>query len=135
MIFTSLYYHIYDFDNLCSCCDNLEAKKAPGVNGVIKEQYGEDLEDMKLPEIGELVTSSRALELCEHFTLDYLAARIEETPEKFKDWKFDGCSCLPDEVLGLFTGCDWRGRSVRTFLFLGFRPKRIIFCKTRRVIP
>ena len=76
--------------------------------GVTNEQYGEDLEDMKLPEIGELVTPSRVLELCRHFTLDYLVARIEATPDKFKDWNFDGCSCLPDEVLGLFTGCDWR---------------------------
>ena len=73
-----------------------------------KEQDAKEFIYMELPEIGELVTTSRALELCKHFTLDYLVARIDATPEKFKDWKFDGCSCLPDEVLGLFTGCDWR---------------------------
>lgn len=73
-----------------------------------KEQDKMEILLMKLPEIGELVTTSRVLELCRHFTLDYLAARIEATPEKFKDWKFDGFSCLQDEALGLFTGCDWR---------------------------
>ena len=63
---------------------------------------------MKLPEINEIVTTDQALELCRHFGLDYLVARIEANPEQFESWKFDGCSCLPDEVLGLFTGCDWR---------------------------
>ena len=63
---------------------------------------------MKLPEIGEIITTERALDLCRHFNLDYLVARIEADPESFTHWKFDGCSCLPDECLGLFTGCKWR---------------------------
>ena len=63
---------------------------------------------MKLPEIGEIITTERALELCRHFNLDYLVARIEADPEAFTHWEFDGCSCLPDESLGLFTGCEWR---------------------------
>jgi len=63
---------------------------------------------MKLPEINETVTTEWALELCRHFQLDYLVPRIEEDPDRFGSWKFDGCSCLPDEVMGLFTGCDWK---------------------------
>lgn len=63
---------------------------------------------MKYPEIGDTVTTAEALELCRHFNLDYLVRRIEDNPKKYREWKFDGCSGLPDEVMGLFTGCDWR---------------------------
>ncbi|WP_304511881.1 hypothetical protein [Desulfobacula sp.] len=63
---------------------------------------------MTLPEIGDTITTKKALELCRHFSLDYLVDRIESDPEKYKDWKFDGCSGLPDEVMGFFTGCDWK---------------------------
>ena len=45
LVFTSLYHHICDVDNLRACYDNLEAKKATGVDGVTKEEYGENLED------------------------------------------------------------------------------------------
>ena len=63
---------------------------------------------MKLPEIGDNVTTEQALKLCEHFKLDYLVKRIQENPAKYKNWVFDGCSCLRDEKLGFITGCDWR---------------------------
>ena len=63
---------------------------------------------MKLPQIGDTVTTEHALALCRHFNLDYLVERIESKHKTYKEWQFDGCSCLPDEVLGLFTGCDWR---------------------------
>lgn len=63
---------------------------------------------MELPEIGEVITTARALELCEEFDLDYVRQRLTATPEKYLSWEFDGCSGLPDQVLGLFTGCDWR---------------------------
>jgi group II intron reverse transcriptase/maturase len=39
-----LYHHIYDVDNLRACYDTLGAKKATGVDGVTKEEYGKDLE-------------------------------------------------------------------------------------------
>ncbi len=45
LVFTSLYHHICDVDNLRVCYDRLEAKKATGVDGVTKEEYGENLED------------------------------------------------------------------------------------------
>ncbi len=63
---------------------------------------------MKYPEIGDTVTTELALDLCRHFNLDYLIDRIETHPHTYKPWKFDGCSGLPDEVMGLFTGCHWR---------------------------
>ena len=62
---------------------------------------------MNLPKINDTVGTKEALELCRHFGLDYLVKRIEANPERYKDWKFDGCSGLPDELMGLFTGCNW----------------------------
>ena len=62
---------------------------------------------MRLPEIGDRVTTEKALELCRHFNLDYLVTRLERNPNRYKSWKFDGCSGLPDEIMGFFTGCKW----------------------------
>ncbi|GAH55537.1 unnamed protein product, partial [marine sediment metagenome] len=45
LVFTSLYHHIYDVDNLRACYDTLEANKATGVDGVTKEEYGKRLEE------------------------------------------------------------------------------------------
>ena len=39
---------------------------------------------MNLPEIGDMVTTKEALELCRHFGLDYLIERIESDPERYK---------------------------------------------------
>ena len=44
LVFTSLYHHIYDVDNLRASYDTLGAKKATGVDGVTKEEYGKNLE-------------------------------------------------------------------------------------------
>ena len=60
------------------------------------------------PQIGDMVTTELALALCRDFGLDYLVERIACDPDKYKEWKFDGCSGLPDELMGLFTGCDWK---------------------------
>lgn len=62
---------------------------------------------MNLPDIGETVTTAKALYLCRHFRLAYLVRRIQSTPNRYKAWKFDGCSGLPDKWLGFFTGCKW----------------------------
>ena len=40
---------------------------------------------MKLPKIGDMVTAEEALELCRYFGLDYLVARIESGPNRYKD--------------------------------------------------
>jgi len=45
LVFTNLYHHICDVDNLRACYDTLEANKATGVDGVTKEEYGKNLEE------------------------------------------------------------------------------------------
>ena len=45
LVFTSLYHHIYNVDNLRACYDTLDANKATGVDGVTKEEYGRNLEE------------------------------------------------------------------------------------------
>jgi RNA-directed DNA polymerase len=45
LVFTSLYHHISDGDNLRACYDRLEADKATGVDGVTKGEYGKKLEE------------------------------------------------------------------------------------------
>jgi len=45
LVFTSLYHHIYDVDNLRACYDTLDADKATGVDGVTWKEYGENLEE------------------------------------------------------------------------------------------
>lgn len=44
LVFTSLYHHICDEDNLRVCYGTLGADKAPGVDGVTKREYGENLD-------------------------------------------------------------------------------------------
>ncbi len=44
LVFTSLYHHITDIDNLRECYRSLDGRKAVGVDGVTKEAYGEELE-------------------------------------------------------------------------------------------
>ena len=63
------------------------------------EKESEKSEIAKLPKIGEVVTTERALELCVHYDLNYLAKRIKDNPDHFKEWEFDGCSMTPTEVL------------------------------------
>ena len=61
-----------------------------------------------LPEIEDEITTAWAVNLCRHFGLEHLCKRIDLAPLNYKPWKFDGCSCLPDRIMGLFTGCDWQ---------------------------
>jgi RNA-directed DNA polymerase len=44
LVFTSLYHHVSDIDNLRECYKSLEAYKAKGVDGMDKMEYGENLE-------------------------------------------------------------------------------------------
>jgi group II intron reverse transcriptase/maturase len=43
LVFTSLYHHISDVDNLRASYETLDARKASGVDGVTKRQYGQNL--------------------------------------------------------------------------------------------
>ena len=52
LVFTSLYHHICDVDNLRASYDTLGAKKATGVDGVTKGEYGKNLEE-NLQELSE----------------------------------------------------------------------------------
>ena len=45
LVFTSLYHHVTDVDNLRACYEALPGDRAVGVDGVTKEQYGENLEE------------------------------------------------------------------------------------------
>jgi len=45
LVFTSLYHHISDADNLRACYEALPAKRAVGIDGVTKEEYGRNLEE------------------------------------------------------------------------------------------
>ena len=63
------------------------------------ESVSEKRNIAELPKIGEIVTTERASELCEHYGLNHLADRIEDNPDLFIDWNFDGCSMTPTEVL------------------------------------
>ncbi len=58
LVFTSLYHHICDVDNLRACYDSLKANKATGVDGVSKEEYGKDLEE-NLRELSERLRRMR----------------------------------------------------------------------------
>ena len=63
--------------------------------------------NVEFPKIGERISTKRALELIRYFELGYLAERITSHATKYREWAFDGCSGLPDEVMGFFTGCKW----------------------------
>ncbi len=54
LVFTSLYHHVTDMDNLRACYDALPAKRAVGVDGVTKEEYGKNLEENLLDLSGRL---------------------------------------------------------------------------------
>jgi antitoxin Phd len=45
LVFTSLYHHITDIDNLRASYDKLLCNKASGVDGVTKAEYGKHLEE------------------------------------------------------------------------------------------
>jgi RNA-directed DNA polymerase len=50
LVFSSLYHHVTDVDNVRACYDALDGNKAIGVDGVTKKEYGRDL-DMNLQDL------------------------------------------------------------------------------------
>ena len=44
LVFTNLFHHVYDVDNLRACFGSLDAHKATGLDGVTKLEYGKNLE-------------------------------------------------------------------------------------------
>lgn len=51
---------------------------------------------IKLPKIGDTISTNQALELCKHFKLNYLVTRIQAERDNFESWEFDGASMLYD---------------------------------------
>ncbi len=45
LVFTSLFHHVTDVDNLRACYDALPKDRAVGVDGVTKQEYGKNLEE------------------------------------------------------------------------------------------
>jgi RNA-directed DNA polymerase len=45
LVFTSLHHHVTDLNNLRACCAALGGDEAVGVDGVTREQYGDNLEE------------------------------------------------------------------------------------------
>lgn len=45
LVFTSLYHHITDIDNLRECFESLDGRKAAGVDGKTKADYAQELEE------------------------------------------------------------------------------------------
>ena len=64
-----------------------------------------DFESIK---IGDIITPAMGLQIANQLGFLHIVERIEAQPEMYKDFIFDGCSCIPDELLGLFTGCRWQ---------------------------
>jgi len=52
LVFTTLYHHVTDVDNLRACYDALPGDRAAGVDGVTKEEYGKKL-DGNLQDLSE----------------------------------------------------------------------------------
>lgn len=63
------------------------------------ESVGQKRIIAELPKIGEIVTTERASGLCVQYGFNHLVQRIEDNPDLFKEWKFDGCSMTPDAVV------------------------------------
>lgn len=51
------------------------------------------------PKIGEVITETRMIELCQYFEMEKQLQRILANPGAFKDWTFDGCSMVPDDAV------------------------------------
>ena len=87
-LFCGIFYGV-----LSGCSEKSNQTKASYENVSEKRNIAE------LPKIGEIVTTERALQLCEQYSFTYLAERIEDNPDQFKEWEFDGCSMTPTEVV------------------------------------
>ena len=59
---------------------------------------------MNFPQIGDTITTERAIELCRFFKFDFLVERISFSPEKYTSWRFDGCSLVPERLAAQLMG-------------------------------
>ncbi len=61
---------------------------------------------MDLPDIGDIITTEKGMQLCRHYGLDILAERAEDNPDGYTSWTFDGCSMLPDKMISALINVD-----------------------------
>jgi len=61
---------------------------------------------MDLPDIGDIITTEKAMQLCRHYGLDFLVRRVEGNPDGYTSWTFDGCSMLPDKMISALINVD-----------------------------
>lgn len=59
---------------------------------------------MKIPKIGDTITPKMAMSLCREFELYDLAEAIWEDQAAFRDWVFDGASCVNDALTAKVCG-------------------------------
>jgi hypothetical protein len=75
-----------------------------------------DKDKMNLPEIGETITTERALEFCEHFKLDHLTDRINSNPSGYKERVFDGVSVFDDKCAAAIFNVDQKTLTLKCAL-------------------
>ena len=92
LVFTSLYHHVTDVDNLRACYDALPENRAVGIDGVTKEEYGKDLE-------ANLQDLSARLKRMGYRPKPKRRVRIPK-PGSSKE-RLLGISCLEDKVVEL----------------------------------
>lgn len=61
---------------------------------------------MDLPDIGDIITTEKAMQLCRHYGLNFLVDRVESHPDGYTSWTFDGCSMLPDKMISALINVD-----------------------------
>lgn len=54
--------------------------------------------------IGDVITPGLGWKLCNHFGFEYLTDRLEQNPQLYKAFKFDGASCLYDKPVATIFG-------------------------------
>jgi RNA-directed DNA polymerase len=113
--FTTLMHH-YTVDNLRACFEVLAEKKAPGVDGVTKAEYGKNLED-NLRELHQKLRQQ---------SYRPQAVRRVEIPKEDGTMRPLGISCLEDKIVQEMTRqileAIYEPKFIETSY--GFRPKR-----------
>jgi RNA-directed DNA polymerase len=117
LVFTSLYHHVTDVDNLRACYEALPAGKAVGVDGVTKAEYGKELE-------AKLEDLSRRLKRMGYRPQAKLRTYIEK-PGSGKGRPL-GISCLEDKIVELAVKRALQPIYEEAFLdsSYGYRPSR-----------
>lgn len=114
-VFTTLMHH-YSVNNLRVCFEALDAKKAPGVDGVTREEYGQNLEDNLRELYRQLLQMSYRPQ----------PVRRVEIPKQDGTVRPLGISCVEDKIVAEMTRRILEAIYEPVFLdtSYGFRPQR-----------